>query len=247
MSAGDAGARQQREREHHRQIARHAEVVWQWDSPTGSRRARRRADLLVEKGGLTRGVRALEIGCGTGVFLEMAAASGASIDALDLSIELLGKAKTRVASHAGVRLTCGDVQRLPFPEKSFDVVYGSSVLHHLELGKSLQEVHRVLKPGGRIAFAEPNLLNPHIAFTFLVGPRRLLGLSPDEMAFTRFKAQRALQQLGFEEIVVTPHDFLYPLIPRALIGAVLGLGRILEGTPLVREIAGSLLIHARRR
>jgi hypothetical protein len=67
------------------------------------------------------------------------------------------------------------------------------------------------------------------------------------MAFTRFKAQRALQQLGFEEIVVTPHDFLYPLIPRALIGAVLGLGRILEGTPLVREIAGSLLIHARRR
>jgi SAM-dependent methyltransferase len=243
---GSGSGRLRRERAHHREIAPHAEAIWQWDSPTGRRRSRRRAELLTRHAGLSPGVRALEIGCGTGVFLEQAAASGASLDGVDLSIELLAQARARVPPAGRVRLACGNVERLPFPDAAFDAVYGSSILHHLSLRPALQEVRRVLKPGGRIAFAEPNLLNPHIAFTFLLAPRRLVGLSEDEAAFTRFHARRVLLELGFDQVSVTPYDFLYPLVPSALIDAALRLGAVLERTPLVNEIAGSLLIHARR-
>lgn len=235
-----------REREHHRSIAGSAELIWQWDSPTGLRRARRRGAFFVEHGGLRPGVRALEIGCGTGVFLALTAPSGASIEGIDLSIELLAQARARFPAGGNVRLSCGNVERLPYPDASFDVVYGSSILHHVNLGPALAEARRVLKPGGRIVFAEPNLMNPHIAFSFLVAPRRLFGLSDDEMAFTRFHARRVLEELRFTEIAVAPYDFLYPLVPRPLIEPMLRLGRLLERAPLVREIAGSLLIRARR-
>jgi SAM-dependent methyltransferase len=200
----------------------------------------------VSKGLLAPGVRALELGCGTGVFLAHTAPSGARIDAIDLSIELLAQAHARFPNGGAVRLACGNVEQLPYPDAAFDVVYGSSILHHVNLRPTLHEARRVLKPGGRIVFAEPNLLNPHIAFTFLLAPRHLFGLSADEMAFTRFRVRRVLVELGFEAIDVRPYDFLYPLVPSSWIGAVLRLGDLLERTPLLREIAGSLLIQARR-
>ena len=238
--------RLERERAFHRGIASAAERIWQWDSPTGSRRARRRGGYFVEVGGLAPGVRALELGCGTGVFLALTAPSGARIDAIDLSPELLAQAQARFPQGGNVRLACGNVEQLPYPDASFDVVYGSSILHHVNLRPTLREARRVLKPGGRIVFAEPNLLNPHIAFTFLLAPRHLFGLSADEMAFTRLRARRVLVELGYEAIEVRPYDFLYPLVPSSWIDGVLRLGGLLERTPLVREIAGSLLIQARR-
>lgn len=241
-----AAGRLAREREHHRSIAGSAELIWQWDSPTGLRRARRRGAFFVEHGGLRPGVRALEIGCGTGVFLALTAPSGARIDGIDLSIELLAQASARFPAGGNVRLCCGNVEKLPYPDASFDVVYGSSILHHVNLRPTLQEAQRVLKPGGRIVFAEPNLMNPHIAFSFLLAPRHLFGLSDDEMAFTRFHARCVLEELRFDEIAVTPYDFLYPLLPRSWIEPVLRLGAMLERAPLLREIAGSLLIRARR-
>ena len=49
---------------------------------------------------------------------------------------------------------------LAFPEASCDVVFGVSVLHHLELDTALREIRRVLKPHGVMIFAEPLDINP---------------------------------------------------------------------------------------
>src|SRR6185436_5717281 len=155
-------ARLAREIEFHRRIASRAEAVWNWDSPAGRRRARRRADLFVEKGELAPGRRVLELGCGTGIFLEMVARCGASIAAVDLSADLLARARERVKDLPNVRLTRGNAMDMPYPADAFDAVYGSSILHHLDLERALGEVHRVLRPGGRIVFAEPNILNPQV-------------------------------------------------------------------------------------
>ena len=92
-------ARLQREIEHHRRIAHRAEEVWNWDSPAGRRRADRRAELFVEHGDLRPGRRALELGCGTGVFLEQTwPPREPTIHGLDLSEDLLAKARTRLAA-----------------------------------------------------------------------------------------------------------------------------------------------------
>jgi SAM-dependent methyltransferase len=236
-----------REIEHHRRIATRAEAVWSWDSPAGSSRADRRARLFVEHAALAPGVRALELGCGTGVFLERVAGCGATIAGLDLSPELLARAQGRLAGVSSVALLRGNAEEMPLREHAFDSVYGSSILHHLDLDRALTELHRVLRPGGRLVFAEPNILNPQIAFIFGVRVlRERFGVSPDEMAFSRFRAQAALRRAGFCQESVVPFDFVHPAVPSSCIAWIAGLGRLLEATPLAREIAGSLLIRARR-
>ena len=237
--------RLEREIEFHRQIADRAEMVWNWDSPSGRRRAARRSEIFARHGGLRPGQRALEVGCGTGIFLEAAATTGADVVALDLSADLLAQARARVAAAGKVRLSLGNAEQMPFREGSFDAVYGSSILHHLNIDAALAEVHRVLRPGGRIVFAEPNILNPQVAVMFHLGlTKKYFGVSPDEMAFSRFRAARALRSAGFTEIAVKPFDFLHPATPARAIDTVARVGRALEAIPLLREIAGSMMITA---
>ena len=201
----------------------------------------------MEHGGLRSGVVALELGCGTGVFLEKVARSGATIHGLDLSEDLLVQARSRMAGAANVSLDRGNAEAMPYPEGHFDAVYGSSVLHHLDLDASLRELRRVLKPGGRLVFAEPNLLNPQVVVMFKYGPaKERFGVSEDEMAFTRFRARSALLGAGFTEVDIAPFDFLHPKTPPGWLDRVAAFGQALERTPLVREIAGSLLMRARR-
>lgn len=236
-----------REIEHHRRIAGRAEQIWNWESPAGRKRAERRAEMLRVGASLGPGCLALELGCGTGIFLEKVAPSGAHIRGIDLSQDLLGRARTRMAPFTNVRLTCGNAEQMPFPPGTFDAVYGSSVLHHLDLERSLAEILRVLKPGGRIAFAEPNIWNPQVAVMFHYGyGKEYFGVSPDEMAFSRFHARRVLERTGFGGIQVRPFDFLHPATPASCLSAVGRFGLALEATPLLREIAGSLLLTATR-
>jgi SAM-dependent methyltransferase len=236
-----------REIEHHRQIAELAEIIWNWDSPSGRRRAARRASIFVEWCPLGPGRRVLELGCGTGVFLERVAPCGARIVGLDLSADLLAKARARLGDVPNVVLHRGNAEQLPYADASFDAVYGSSVLHHLDLDRALREVLRVLRPGGRCAFTEPNLLNPQVALMFHLGlTRRYFGVSPDEMAFSRFRALHALRTAGFAEPLVRPFDFLHPATPEALCDVVDRLGRRLERVPFLREITGSFVVSGRR-
>jgi len=248
LAAGrSSDERLQREIEHGRKIAANAEDVWFWGSPAGRRRADRRAELFIEHGALGPGKRALELGCGTGVFLEKVARSGATLHGIDLSEDLLAKARARLAALPNVVLDRGNAEALPYPDSHFDAVYGSSVLHHLDLAAALAAAHRVLRPGGRVVFAEPNILNPQITLMFRFGLlKERYGVSPDEMAFTRFRARRALESAGFVDVAVEPFDFLHPSIPEGWVERGLAASRALERIPLVREIAGSMLMRARK-
>ena len=66
------------------------------------------------------------------------------------------------------------------------------------------------------------------------------------MAFSRLRARAALSRAGFHDVAVEPYDFLHPSTPSRLVGAVERLSLRLERVPLIREIAGSLLMCARR-
>lgn len=232
--------------EHGRRIAGREESIWHWRTPAGRQRVTRRARLIGEAAALGPHTIALELGCGTGIFTRHFAATGARLIAIDVSPDLLSIAAEQ-ESDGDIVYRIDDAETMSFDDASFDAVIGSSVLHHLDIDQALEEIRRVLKPGGRLAFAEPNMMNPQIVFERSTpAVRRWLGVSPEETAFFRWSLAAKLRAAGFAEVRVEPHDFLHPSVPAPLIPIVRRVGGVLEAIPLVREIAGSLLIYARR-
>jgi len=181
------------------------------------------------------------------MFTEMFAATGAEFVAVDISGKLLERARERRLPPERVRFLEKRFEDCVL-EGPFDAVIGSSILHHLDLGEALPRIHALLKPGGRMVFAEPNMLNPQIALQKNIPwLKRLLGDSPDETAFLRWSFRRSLLDTGFEDVIITPFDWLHPATPVSMIPFVSRIGSWLERTPGLREFAGSLLICARRR
>lgn len=97
-----------------------------------------------------QGRRLLEIGCGMGTDLASFARGGADVFAVDLTPRHLNIARQRLETeNRSVRLVRSDGESLPFPDRSFDVVYSFGVLHHTPgTEAAVDEVWRVLKPGG---------------------------------------------------------------------------------------------------
>ena len=222
-----------------------AEQVWGWGSLAGQKRFHRRASWIAQHAGLKSDIYALEIGCGTGNFTESFAMSGANLLALDISEDLLKLARERHLPST-VDFICQPIETLDMPE-TFDAIIGSSVLHHLEISSSLKMIYRLLKPGGIIAFAEPNMLNPQIMLQKNIPwIKKRVGDSPDETAFYRRQIQSLLKQTGFELIEVTPLDWLHPAIPARAIALFQRIEFYFENIPLLCEFAGSLYISARR-
>ena len=233
-----------RETLHNERILPKAEIFWGWATPAGQERVRRRVQLLKQLGNFHEGMRVLELGCGTGMFTQHLAKTSVDLTAVDLSEHFLAKALVRVADKRTTFCAC-DAEKLCFPSDAFDAVVGISILHHLDMGSVTPEIRRVLKNRGRIVFTEPNMLNPQI-FVQKNVPffKRLMGDSPDERAFTRWPLQRFLEKYGFVNVNVLPFDFMHPFSPSFAIGLISRLGTALERVPVVREIAGSLLISA---
>lgn len=92
----------------------------------------------------------LEIGCGLGIDTVKFARSGAKVTAIDLS-SLAVTCTRRLFQHLGLsgNIREGDAQHLEFPDQCFDVVYAYGVLMHVErIDAAIDEIHRVLRPGG---------------------------------------------------------------------------------------------------
>jgi SAM-dependent methyltransferase len=70
-----------------------------------------------------------------------------------------------------------DAHLLGFKNNSYDMIYGASILHHLNIERVLNEIHRVLRPGGTFLFLEPLIYNPLGQFVRLMTPNYR---TPDE-------------------------------------------------------------------
>ena len=112
---------------------------------------------------LSAGDRVLDVGCGEGRHsLAAYLRPGVSVVGVDLSEEDLATARGRINDMApfepqgSVRFLQGDATRLPFPDSAFDRVICSEVLEHIPnfIGV-LEELYRVLKPGGRLCVSVP--------------------------------------------------------------------------------------------
>lgn len=108
--------------------------------------------------------RILEYGCGPHTLAPLLVPKGATITGIDISttaaIEYRQLALDRCVP--GVLSSVMNGECLGFADRSFDLICGTGILHHLDLERSFSELARVLKPGGQALFLEPLGHNPLI-------------------------------------------------------------------------------------
>jgi SAM-dependent methyltransferase len=105
-------------------------------------------EAALECVGIEPGQRVLDIGCGVGVFLRLAADRGARPFGIDASEPLIELARTRLP-HADLRV--GEMEALPYDDDSFDLVTGFNAFFFAnDIVAALREAGRVVKPGAPV-------------------------------------------------------------------------------------------------
>lgn len=160
---------------------------------------------VMEAAGVRSGTRLLDVCTGPGMLAHEAVKIGAIVSGLDFSEEALTIAQRNVPDAVFHQ---GDAQDLPFEENSFDsVVCGFGIIHVPNPHKALQEIYRVLAPGGRVAVSVWDEPNPENGFGLVYGAIKMHGdLSvplphgPDFFQFSdKTKLSDALHLSGFTE------------------------------------------------
>lgn len=228
---------------HGKKISHKAEFIWGQATKAGQLRVDRRSQILTLLSHLNTAKKTLELGCGTGEYtLRLTKNTSSKIIAIDISFTLIHQAKQKVNS-SNVMFLIADAENLPFKDDTFDAVVGNAVLHHFNLDNALKEIKRVLTLNGKIAFTEPNMLNPqNLIVKNIKLIKKLIGESPHERAFFRWQISHLLTNKGFSDVIVKPFDFLHPVTPSLLIPVVSVIGKFFERMPIIKEISGSLMI-----
>lgn len=151
--------RQLREIEYHREFARRHETmaVAPVETDVVTQRQRRWWNAYWHTYTLLRqydlaGKTVLVPGCGFGADAVRLASMGARVKAFDISPEIIDITRRRLA-HLGVKNVDAAVmpsEKLDYPDDTFDFAFFLDILHHVDIPKTMFEIRRVLKPGGRI-------------------------------------------------------------------------------------------------
>jgi SAM-dependent methyltransferase len=214
--------------------------------PTDSPYLRRHVDELRRFAALGPADRVLEVGCGMGRYTLLLAQRGVRVEGLDLSPVLLDRLVAYNAGRFAIPLHCADVLQPPAHLAGrFEAVVGFFTLHHVDdLEACFLALARLLRPGGRLAFLEPNPLNPLYYAQILATPgmtargeRGLARMRPRRIA-------RALHEAGLGQFRLARFGFLPPALANRALGP--GLEARLERVPLWRALLPFQLFGACR-
>jgi ubiquinone/menaquinone biosynthesis C-methylase UbiE len=180
--------------------------------------------------GAVAGKDVLEVGCGSGIAVQLFAEAGANVTAIDLTPWAVETTRARLdAFGLDGEVLEADGENLPFAEASFDLVFSWGVIHHTsDMSRALSELVRVCRPGGELVLM---LYHRHSFFflayrglaRFLPLARRLgfhfEGARAGEREgliarhFTRSEVEHMLRAHGLGEIYVEPYGQDAELLP----------------------------------
>jgi 2-polyprenyl-3-methyl-5-hydroxy-6-metoxy-1,4-benzoquinol methylase len=146
----------------------------------------------------------LDVGCGTGAFLREARARGWEAVGTELSHD---GAETARAN--GFEIAEGEIWEAEFPSGTFDVVTCWHVIEHVGSPRRLlEEIRRLLRPGGWLVLATPNLEDHFFRSAYAIARGRRPRLyEPNErelhlFVFSTHTLRRLVESVGFEEVTV---------------------------------------------
>jgi ubiquinone/menaquinone biosynthesis C-methylase UbiE len=184
---------------------------------------------------------ALDVGCGTGVLAERLARAGYEMTGVDASQGMLDVLSERAPS---VTAVLGSGTELPFDDDRFQLVLSVATLHHIAeptaVRKTLHEMVRVARPGGRVLIWDHNPRNPYW--------RLIMSRVPQDDGSERLVGEReivqGLEEAGAEILLAQRLGFVADLTPPSLMGAAAGVERLIERAPGLRSICAHNVVLA---
>jgi len=152
-------------------LAKVVRKLWRFPAPafighlldSGYRRRIQPPAQFIERSGIKKGMRVLDLGCGSGAFtpfVARAVGEKGKVYALDIQADMLKQLERKLAKHENkdirnIKVIEGNAYELPFDDGSLDLVYMVTVLQEIpDRNRALHEVKRVLKAGGILAVTE---------------------------------------------------------------------------------------------
>ncbi|MBA3634391.1 MAG: class I SAM-dependent methyltransferase [Acidobacteria bacterium] len=208
-------------------------------------------DKLLPQNG--EGLRLLDAGCGTGHHMQQLRARGYEVAGVDASKEMLEHA--RVNNPDSVVLEA-DVEEIPLPDASFDIILSVEVLRHLpRSAKCIAEMSRLLKPGGFcLATATPLLnLNGYALINKLAHSVKIGNLARHKQLFhTSARLRREFTAAGFSSVqihgvYIGPVNWIARIFPKGLSATLKkweSIDRALADKSVLREMSNMFLVKA---
>jgi SAM-dependent methyltransferase len=206
----------------------------------------RHVESLIRFGNMSRSERILEVGCGMGRYTLLLAKRGLQVEGLDLSSVLLERLRAYGTGIYDGPLYAADIADPP-PELAgrFDVVVALFALHHMrDLAMVFDAMFRVVKPGGRVVFLEPNPYNPLFYIQIFATPGMSWQGDRGILMMRRRVILGGLQQAGFVEPKMERFGFLPPFAVNHPAGR--RAEALLERVPFWRALLPFQLFQAQR-
>jgi SAM-dependent methyltransferase len=216
---------------------------WIWRALGEFRRNREITDFYDPRGKLV-----LDYGCGPGYLTEYLFERGAAevtgIDVSEGEIEQAVENAARLGVAERTHFFAADAHATGLPDDSFDLIVGESILHHLDLRVALEEIRRIMRPGGRAVFLEPLWHNPILRLGRALTPS---ARTPDEHPLTTSDWELCASifsdfkhyEREFLTIPLMPLNLLLPLAAQRALARTVGRAddRVLQRFPALRKYA----------